>query len=178
MLAMWTMEDFFAASKNLNTVVVRTIGAMGAMGLFLADRPLMAYAVSRRTREVGIRMAVGAKPGTVMRMFVRQGSWSSIVGLAAGLAASVEVGRLLQGLFPGTGGDAVTYVLVVPLIAAVTFMAAYLRRAGPPASIRWWRCESNGGATGPASVRAFGTASVNGAMMASKRSPPAVLTIW
>ncbi len=134
-LSMRTMEDFYYAnSKNLNVVVVRTIAAMGAMGLLLALiglYALMAYAVSRRTREVGIRMALGAMPGSVLRMFLRQGTLPSAGGIAFGVAASAAVGGLIQSVFPGTGGDLVTYLLVVPVIVAVVLFAAYIpaRRA-------------------------------------------------
>lgn len=134
-LAMRTMEDFYHANaKNLNTVVVRTIAVMGATGLLLALiglYGLMAYAVSRRTREIGIRMALGAMPGSVLRMFLRQGSLPSTAGIALGIVASTAVGGLIQGVFPGTGGDAVTYLLIVPLIVVVVMFAAYIpaRRA-------------------------------------------------
>jgi predicted permease len=134
-LSMRTMEDFYYAnSKNLNVVVVRTIAAMGAMGLLLALiglYALMAYAVSRRTREVGIRMALGAMPGSVLRMFLRQGTLPSAGGIAFGVAASAAVGGLIQSVFPGTGGDLITYLLVVPVIVAVVLFAAYIpaRRA-------------------------------------------------
>jgi putative ABC transport system permease protein len=132
---MRTMEEFYHANaKNLNTVVVRTIAAMGAMGLLLALiglYGLMAYAVSRRTREIGIRMAVGALPGSVLRMFLQQGSLPSIGGVALGVLGSIVVGGLIQSTFPGTGRDVVTYLLVVPVIVATVMLAAYIpaRRA-------------------------------------------------
>jgi hypothetical protein len=134
-LGMRTMEEFYHANaKNLNTVVVRTIAAMGAMGLLLALiglYGLMAYAVSRRTREIGIRMAVGALPGSVLRMFLQQGSLPSIGGVALGVLGSIVVGGLIQSTFPGTGRDVVTYLLVVPVIVATVMLAAYIpaRRA-------------------------------------------------
>ena len=134
-LAMHTMEAYYDANvSNLNRVVVRTIGAMGAMGLALALvglYGLMAYAVSRRTREIGIRMAVGGRPASMLRMILRQGSWPSIAGVAIGIAASVAAGRLISSIFPNTGADLVTFGLVVPAVAAVALLAAYVpaRRA-------------------------------------------------
>ena len=134
-LGMHTMEAFYDANaRNINRVVVRTIGAMGAMGLALALAGLYgltAYAVSRRTREIGIRMAVGGRPGSMLGMILRQGSWPSIAGLVIGIAASAAVGALIQGVFPGTGADLVTFSLIVPAVAAVALLAAYLpaRRA-------------------------------------------------
>ena len=107
-LGMRTMEAFYYASaRNINLVVVRTIAGMGAMGLALALiglDGLMAYAVNRRTREIGIRMAMGALPASVLRMVFRQGTLPSIVGVAFGIVASAAVGGLIQGAIPGTGG--------------------------------------------------------------------------
>ena len=134
-LLLRTMEDFYYASaRNLNLLVVRTVAGMGAMGLALALiglYGLMAYAVSRRTREIGIRMAVGAKPRSVLGMILRQGCAPSACGVVLGVVASVGVGGLLQRAFAGTSGDAVTYLLVVPAVAIVVTLAAYVpaRRA-------------------------------------------------
>jgi predicted permease len=134
-LGMHTMEAFFNANAmNLNRVIVRTIGTMGAMGLALALvglYALTAFAVSRRTREIGIRLAVGGKPASMLGMVLRQGSWGSIAGVVIGIAASAAVGGLLQGVFPGTGIDLVTFSLIVPVVVAVALVAAYVpaRRA-------------------------------------------------
>jgi predicted permease len=133
--AVRTMEDFYHASaKNLNTVVVRTVAGMGSMGLALAMvglYGLMAYAISRRTREIGIRMAMGALPASVLRMVLRQGYLPTICGVVLGAAASAASGRLLDAAFPNTSADLVTYLLVVPALIAIVMMAAYLpaRRA-------------------------------------------------
>jgi predicted permease len=130
-----TMEDFYDASaRNLNLVVVRTVAGMGAMGLFLAViglYGLMAYAVSRRTREIGIRMALGAVPGTVLAMVLRQGSLPTAIGIGLGIVASVATGRALDAMFPTTTADFTTHILVVPVVALVAMLAAYLpaRRA-------------------------------------------------
>jgi ABC-type antimicrobial peptide transport system permease subunit len=134
-LGMRTMEAFYYASaRNINLVVVRTIAGMGAMGLALALiglYGLMAYTVNRRTREIGIRMAMGALPASVLRMVLRQGTLPSIAGVALGIAASTAVGGLVQGTIPGTGGDVFTYLLIVPVVVVVVMLAAYIpaRRA-------------------------------------------------
>ena len=134
-LGLRTIEDFYYASgRNLNTVLVRTVAAMGITGLMLAITGLYgltAYLVSRRTREIGVRIAVGALPSAVLRMVLRQGAGPSLGGVALGVLASVLVGRVLQSAIPGTGGDAVTYALTTPLVVLVVVMAAYIpaRRA-------------------------------------------------
>ena len=134
-LSMRTMEDFYYANaQNLNTVVVRTIAGMGTMGLALALiglYGLTAYTVSRRTREIGIRIAVGAIPNSVLRMILRQGTLPSVGGIAGGVVASIAVGGLVQGIIPGTATDAITFLLIVPVVAVVVVLAAYIpaRRA-------------------------------------------------
>lgn len=134
-LGMRTMETFyFSNSKNLNTVVVRTIAGMGTMGLLLALAGLyglMAYAVGRRTREIGIRMAVGALPVSVLRMILRQGLLPSVAGIGLGVLASFLTGNATQALFPGTAVDRFTYLSIVPIVIAVVMLAAYIpaRRA-------------------------------------------------
>ncbi|HEY6613427.1 MAG TPA: FtsX-like permease family protein, partial [Vicinamibacterales bacterium] len=135
LLSMRTMEDFYYANaQNLNTVVVRTIAGMGTMGLALALiglYGLTAYTVSRRTREIGIRMAVGAVPKSVLQMILRQGTLPSVGGIAGGVVASIAVGGLVQGIIPGTATDAITFLLIVPVVVVVVMLAAYIpaRRA-------------------------------------------------
>jgi putative ABC transport system permease protein len=134
-LSMRTMAAFYDANaKNLNRVIVRTIGAMGLTGLALALvglYGLTAFVVNRRTREIGIRMAIGGKPQSMLAMVLRQGTWPSIAGVAIGVAASAVVGGLIQSVFANTGVDLVTFALVVPAVVAVALLAAYVpaRRA-------------------------------------------------
>jgi putative ABC transport system permease protein len=133
---MRTMEEFYAGNA---TSIVRALtgvtGTMGLLGLLLALiglYGLVAYAAARRTREIGIRMAVGAQSGSVLRMVLRHGFWLAAAGVVLGVVGSVAVGGLLRGVFPSAGTiDLATYVLVVPLLVAVTLLAAYIpaRRA-------------------------------------------------
>jgi ABC-type antimicrobial peptide transport system permease subunit len=131
-----TMEELYRMrAVSIFNVLVGTVGAMGLMGLGLSIvglYGLVAYAAGRRTREIGIRMAIGATRTTVLRMVVRQGLVLALVGLVVGLAASVGAGELLRAAFPGDDQrDFVAPLLVVPVVLAVTFLAAYIpaRRA-------------------------------------------------
>ena len=96
---------------------------------------LMAYAVSRRTREFGIRMAVGAAPSSVLGMVLRRGMVLAGVGIVIGVIASIATGGLLQGVFESqstmAGNNPATYMLVVSAVIAVTLLAAFVpaRRA-------------------------------------------------
>src|SRR5256712_5146739 len=88
-----TMEEFYRMrAVSIFRVLVGIVAAMGGMGLGLAIvglYGLVAYAASRRTREIGIRMAIGASAVTVMRMVLRQGFVLALVGLVLGLVTSV-----------------------------------------------------------------------------------------
>jgi predicted permease len=120
--------------KTLN-VILETVGAMGLMGITMALvglYGLMAYAVSRRTREIGIRMAIGAGGTSVLRMVLRQGLVLALYGLGAGLVLSYASQRLLQGIIPNTNQTGfLMNSLMAPVLLGVIMLAAYIpaRRA-------------------------------------------------
>jgi putative ABC transport system permease protein len=132
------MEDFFQASSvTVTSVIVRIVGGMGTMGLMLALvglYGLVAYSVNRRTREIGIRVAVGANPASVLRMVLRHGLALSLSGVVVGLIGSAAIRGLLRAVFPfdDTGNLVVTtHLFVVPTLLVITLLAAYIpaRRA-------------------------------------------------
>ena len=101
---------------------------LGVIGIYGA----MSYIVSQRTGEIGIRLALGAEPGTVARMIVRQGSVVAAVGIAVGLAAAAAGSRLIQSLLYGVSPrDPVVFGGVTALLVAVILLACWLpaRRA-------------------------------------------------
>ncbi len=132
-----TMDEFYQMRTiTIFNVIIGTIGAMGMMGLGLAIvglYGLVAYATSRRTKEIGIRMAIGAGRSSVLRLVLRQGLGLAIAGLVVGLFAGAGAERLLQAAFPS--GDKTFHpmalFMVTPIVLAATFVAAYLpaRRA-------------------------------------------------
>ena len=131
-----TMEEFYQGSAVSSVAgAIRMVAWMGTMGLALALvglYSLMAYGVARRTREIGIRMAIGAQPGSVLRMVLGHGGWLVLAGVVLGVAGSVAVGGLLRGILPSRGGiDFAAYAIVVPALVAITLAAAYVpaRRA-------------------------------------------------
>jgi predicted permease len=126
-----TMEDFYRARAiTISNVIVGTVAGMGLMGLLLALvglYALMAHAVSQRTREIGIRMAVGARPGNVLRMVLRHGVLLSIAGIALGLAAAAAMNNLLRVAFPVSSGvNLGLFLFVVPALLAVTLVSALI----------------------------------------------------
>ena len=92
----------------------------------------MAYSMGQRTREIGIRMALGARRIDVLRMMLRQGLLPVAFGLLAGLVIALAVSRTLEGLLFGvTYTDPLTYASVCALLLSITAIAAWLpaRRA-------------------------------------------------
>jgi hypothetical protein len=113
---------------------IKGVGTMGAVGLLLAIAGLyglVAYNVSRRTREIGIRMALGAGSADVLRLVMGKGLVLVGMGTAIGLAMSFGIERVLNSFFNTGGVDIAVYIAVVPSMVAVTMLAAYVpaRRA-------------------------------------------------
>jgi len=142
----WTMEEFYEGNTaTLTRYLTRVVGGMGLVGLGLAMvglYGLVAYTVSRRTREIGIRMAIGAQPGSVLAMVMRHGALLVGVGAALGLSLTVAVSGLLRSAFPsGQGVELGIYALVVPALLLVTLLAAFIpalraARIDPLAALR------------------------------------------
>jgi hypothetical protein len=109
--------------------------ALGLLGLILAVvgvYGVMSYAVSQRTQEIGVRIALGAQKRDILRMIGRQGTLIVASGLTVGLLAALAVGRLVSDFLVGiTPSDPFTYVGVSVLLATVACLATYIptRRA-------------------------------------------------
>src|SRR6266436_8910236 len=109
-------------------LIAQIVTATGVMGLFMAVIGLygvVAYAVSRRTREIGIRLAIGATPACIMRMVLNQGAVFTAVGLAIGLALVIPIARnVVPNFVVGTNPLGVIVLLGVPALLAAATMAA------------------------------------------------------
>jgi macrolide transport system ATP-binding/permease protein len=122
--ALWAPN--MAASFSLAFGVLAVL--LSAVGLY----SVMAYVVSQRTREVGIRMALGAERSHVMKMITKQGMWLAGVGVVIGLLLALALVRVLSAVLIGVSGYDVTIFVAVPLLlATVALIACYLpaRRA-------------------------------------------------
>ena len=100
-----SMDDFYVKRvQGVPDMIVQTVGSLGLMGGVLALvglYGLVAYSVSRRTREIGVRMALGASRGQVLVMVLRQGLVLAAVGIVTGLLGSLGVSRLLAAIIEG-----------------------------------------------------------------------------
>lgn len=130
-----TMEDHVRTAYFLPRLAATLFGVFGTIGVVLATVGLygvMSYAVSRRTREIGIRMAMGAQPGSVERLIVRQGMTLAAIAGALGWPAAWMLARLASSFLYGIAPhDAFTFAVVPVLLAMVALFACWLpaRRA-------------------------------------------------
>jgi ABC-type antimicrobial peptide transport system permease subunit len=93
---------------------------------------VMSYSVSRRTREIGIRMALGAQVGAVQRLIVRQGMVLALIALAVGMPAAFALARLFTSVLYGVqNNDVLTFTAVPIFLTAIALLACWLpaRRA-------------------------------------------------
>jgi putative ABC transport system permease protein len=130
-----TMEQLTARSIALRRLAMRLLAAFALVALAMAAIGIygvMAYSVTRRMREIGLRVALGAQAGDVLKLVVGRGMRPPLLGVAIGLAASAALTRLLKGmLFEVSATDPLTFIGVALLLTAVALLAALVpaRRA-------------------------------------------------
>jgi putative ABC transport system permease protein len=140
-----TLAERKAVSLARPRVNAAVLGSFALAALILAAVGIygvVAYGVIQRTRELGIRMALGAGRGTLLRMVIRQGMMPVLAGLGLGLAAALAGGRVLRSLLFGVGaGDPATFVAATLFLVAVALAAMYVparraARSDPMAALR------------------------------------------
>jgi putative ABC transport system permease protein len=130
-----TLEQVVADSAAYRRVAALLMAGFACVALVLACVGLygvVSYAVARRTHEIGIRMALGARPGDVLRMVLRQGGALVLAGVAVGVVAALGAAQALAGILYGVSAtDASVYVFVALLLACVALLACLVpaRRA-------------------------------------------------
>jgi predicted permease len=142
-----TMRDRYAASLAPTSFTLVLLGIAGAMALALAVIGIygvLAYVVAQRTREIGIRSALGARPGQLEQMLLRQGLALTGVGLVVGVVAALALGRLMSSVLFGVGPtDVVAYGAALGVTIAAAALASYVpaRRAATIDPIETLRTE-------------------------------------
>ena len=145
-----TMEQRISEQSALKRLLTWLLGVMASVALVLAAIGIygvIAYAVAQRTHEIGIRMALGARAGDILRLVLRQGMLMAVVGIALGLAGTVALMVYLSKvmtkfLFTVSGTDPATYAGVALLLAAVALLACVIparraMRVEPMAALRY-----------------------------------------
>jgi predicted permease len=128
--AVRAMDDIVARSTAQRRFAMQIVGVFAVVALLLAAIGIygvMAYSVSQRTHEIGIRMALGAQPGDVLSMTLGEGGRLVALGLGSGLLGAVILTRFLRSLlFNVAPTDAVTFASVSALLAVVALLACYV----------------------------------------------------
>jgi len=133
--AVTTLETLVAEDVARPRFNMLLMGLFGGLALLLAAvgvYGLLSYSVAQRTREIGVRIALGAQGRDIFRLALRQGVVPALAGILLGLAAASALTRFLSSLLYGTGAnDLSTYAFVAALLTAVALLACYLpaRRA-------------------------------------------------
>jgi putative ABC transport system permease protein len=145
--AIWEVDPNQAASKGetleetltsmvaeprLYTVLLGSIAALALVLSVVGVYGVISYSVAQQTREFGIRMALGAQAGDVLRMVIKRGMALVLIGIAIGLGGAFAVTRVMQTLLFGVSvTDPLTFVAVPLLLATVALLACYIpaRRA-------------------------------------------------
>jgi ABC-type antimicrobial peptide transport system permease subunit len=142
-----TLRDIYDESLATTSFTLVMLGIAGGMALLLGligIYGVISYAVSQRRREIGIRVALGAEPGALRRLFVGYGLALSSYGAVIGLAAAAGLTRLMKSVLFGISPvDPLTYTAVPLVLVAATVLASYLpaRRAAAVDPVETLRAE-------------------------------------
>jgi ABC-type antimicrobial peptide transport system permease subunit len=122
------------------------LGSFAGLALLLAAvgiYSVLSYSVKRSVREIGIRLALGARLGDVLRMVVFEGMKPTLLGIAIGVAGSLALGRVLSGLIYGVkASDPITFLLVTVLLTGIALLSSILpayraTKVDPLAALRY-----------------------------------------
>ena len=143
MKTMETQADQYLFIERLIAALSAAFGFLATVLAAIGLYGVMAYLVARRTREIGIRMALGADRGTVVRMVMREVGWMAAIGIAIGLPCAIALGRLIQSqLFGLAAYDPLTLALATVTLAAAALVAGYIpaeraTRVDPVVALRY-----------------------------------------
>jgi len=133
-LPVFDAQPMLRAIDSLNGLLIFKVGAflagaLGGLGLILSVvgvYGVLSYSASQRSREIGIRMALGAQPGSILGMVLRQGGLLVGIGLALGLVCALAASRVVGNFLTVSGTDPITYISVTGVLTLVAMLACYL----------------------------------------------------
>jgi len=143
----FTLSHFYTRSMARTSFTLVMLCVAGGMALLLGIVGIygvISYSVSQRTREIGIRMALGAQRSTLTSLFVRQGLWLTGIGILCGLVVAFLTMRLMSSiLFNVSPVDPLTYLVITAGVIATAYLACYLpsRRAATVDPVNALRAE-------------------------------------
>jgi ABC-type antimicrobial peptide transport system permease subunit len=141
-----SMDQMLSRSLALRRFMMLLLSIFGGLALVLASVGIygvISYAVSQRTQEIGVRMALGAQPEDVLKMVVAEGLKLVVAGMAVGVVVALMLTRLLEGMLYGVSvRDPLIFILVNLLLVAVSLAACYVparraMRVDPMVAVRY-----------------------------------------
>ncbi len=125
-----TMDELLSnaeANRRFQTIVLAVFAALALLLAAIGIDGVMAYSAAQRRREIGVRLALGARPSDVVRMLFKKGVLLALAGMAAGFAGAIALARVLKSLLFGVSPlDLATFATVAVLLTITAVLAAYL----------------------------------------------------
>ncbi|MGH7552711.1 MAG: FtsX-like permease family protein [Longimicrobiales bacterium] len=121
------IKDQSVAPRRLNAALVSSVGILAVIIAAVGIAGVLAFSVSGRTNEIGIRMSLGADPGRVLRMIVMEGGTLLAIGLVLGVVGAFFTARVIRGLLFGVPPhDPITWISVALMMAAIGIVACWI----------------------------------------------------
>jgi ABC-type antimicrobial peptide transport system permease subunit len=130
MMALDAIRDESVGPRRINAMLIGSFSLLALVIAAIGIAAVLAFSVSARTNEIGVRMSLGADPGQVLRMILREGGVLVLLGLAIGVGGALTLARLMEGLLFGVApNDPITLAGVSAMMAAIGVAACWVPAA-------------------------------------------------